>query len=439
MRKMKQLLGVVLAASMTAASMAGCSGSPGKPPVAQRGGSQAGEEGNQAPGGGDEAAGEGSRSADGASRTLGEESHTGGAQSPATGKPVKVGVSNMVTGPLAAGGIRMKQSITMAFEEINAKGGVLGGRPLEMVLVDDTGTPTGAVNAVNKILGENVSVTIGPHTSPMASATQELYRKAGVPFISAATSPKLLDAKNPYFFRISVSDGSVGPAMVEFAKNKFGAKKIGALYDTDDYGVAADGATKKYCKDNGIDYYSEGFTTGDKDLTSQLSKIRGWGPDVVFDFSHDAEAALIVRQLDELGMGGIPHVGPNALAQSQTYDLCDAKQLEGTYASTDFYADESNPDMKQFLDDFHTRWGADVERYAAMYYTAAYLAADAIDRAGSDKPEDIRKALSETKDFDAVFGKLNCSPQGEMNTNLYILEFDGSKNMHVTEQISLDH
>ena len=94
--------------------------------------------------------------------------------------------------------------------------------------------------------------------------------------------------------------------------------------------------------------------------------------------------------------------------------------------------------MKKFLDDFHARWGEDVERYAAMYYTAAYLAADAIDRAGSDKPEDIRKALSETKDFDAVFGKLNCSAQGEMNTNLYILEFDGDKNMNVTQQISLD-
>jgi branched-chain amino acid transport system substrate-binding protein len=361
-----------------------------------------------------------------------------GAQSTATGAPIKVGVSNMVTGPMAAGGLRMKQAVTMAFEEINAKGGVLGGRPLEMVLVDDTGTPTGAVNAVNKILGENVSVSIGPHTSPMASATQELYRKAGVPFISAATSPKLLEAQNPYFFRISVSDGAVGPAMVEFAKDQFGAIKVGALYDTDDYGVAADNATKLYCEKNGIEYYSEGFTSGDKDLTSQLSKIKGWGPDVIFDFSHDAEAALIVRQLDELGMGDLPHVGPNALAQSQTYDLCDAKQLEGTYASTDFYADQTNETMKKFLDDFKTRWGADVERYAAMYYTAAYLTADAIERAGSDKPEDIRKALSETKDFNAVFGKLNCSEQGEMNTNLYILEFNGDKSMSVSKQVSLD-
>lgn len=403
MRRMKKVLCMAMAVGMTVSSLAGCgSSTSGAAKASTSGETQA------------------------------------GAQSTATGTPIKVGVSNMVTGPMAAGGLRMKQAVTMAFEEINAKGGVLGGRPLEMVLVDDTGTPTGAVNAVNKILGENVSVSIGPHTSPMASATQELYRKAGVPFISAATSPKLLEAQNPYFFRISVSDGAVGPAMVEFAKDQFGAVKVGALYDTDDYGVAADNATKLYCEKNGIEYYSEGFTSGDKDLTSQLSKIKGWGPDVIFDFSHDAEAALIVRQLDELGMGDLPHVGPNALAQSQTYDLCDAKQLEGTYASTDFYADQTNETMKKFLDDFKARWGADVERYAAMYYTAAYLTADAIERAGSDKPEDIRKALSETKDFNAVFGKLNCSEQGEMNTNLYILEFNGEKNMSVSKQVSLD-
>lgn len=408
----KRFLSMCLVTAMAAASLSGCAGN--KPAAQSSAGSAAAAESAEA----------------------GAES--GAPQNTATGEPVKVGVSNMVTGPMAAGGIRMKQAITMAFEEINANGGVLGGRPLEMVLVDDTGTPTGAVNAVNKILGSNISVSIGPHTSPMASATQELYRKAGVPFITAATSPKLLEAQNPYFFRISVSDGVVGPAMVKFAVDKFGAKKIGALYDTDDYGIAADNATKAYCGENGIEYYSEGFTSGDKDLTSQLSKIKSWGPDVVFDFSHDAEAALIVRQLEDLGMGDIPHVGPNALAQSQTYDLCDPKQLEGTYASTDFFADTTNETMKKFLDDFHTRWGEDVERYAAMYYTAAYLAADAIDRAGSDKPEDIRQALSETKDFQAVFGTLNCSEQGEMNTNLYILEFDGEKNMSVAQQVSLD-
>ena len=415
MRKMKRLTALAMAAVVL---LAGCSGSGSASESSQASGTETSVQ---------------SESAEQANDTESE-----GAQSAATGDPIKIGVSDMVTGPMAAGGLRMQQAITMAFEEINGAGGVLEGRPLEMVLVDDTGTPTGAVNAVNKILGENVVASIGPHTSPMASATQELYRKAGVPFVTAATSPSLLEAENPYFFRISVSDGDVGPVMVAFAVEQFNCKKIGAIYDTDDYGVAANNVTKAYCEENGIEYYSEGFTTGDKDLTSQLSKIKAWGPDVFFDFAHDAESALTVRQLDELGMGDIPHIGSNALAQAQTYDLCDAKQLEGTFASTDFYADTTNETMNEFLEKFRTRWGEEAERYAAMYYTAAYLVADAIERAGSDDPEAIRTALSETQGFQAIFGELNCTEQGEMNTNLYILEFDGEKNMTVAQQVSLN-
>ena len=90
-KNMKKILGVTLAACMAVSSLAGCSNSPGKQAAA--------------PAGGESAAG------------------GSAAQSTATGDPIKVGVSNMVTGPMAAGGIRMKQAITMAFEEINANGG----------------------------------------------------------------------------------------------------------------------------------------------------------------------------------------------------------------------------------------------------------------------------------------------------------------------------
>lgn len=92
-KNVKKILGVTLAACMAATSLAGCSGFPGKQTTA-------------APAAGESGAGTGQA-----------------AQSTATGEPIKVGVSNMVTGPMAAGGIRMKQAITMAFEEINANGG----------------------------------------------------------------------------------------------------------------------------------------------------------------------------------------------------------------------------------------------------------------------------------------------------------------------------
>ena len=358
----------------------------------------------------------------------------------ATGEPVLFGVSVMDTGSQAASGIFMRKAVTMAVEEINANGGVLGGRPLEFIIDDNGTTPTGAVTVANKMLSQGIVASVGPHTSPMVASAMEYYKEEGIPFISAATSPALLEAENPYFFRISVSDGSVGQVMVKFAAEKFGAKKIASLFAADDYGIAADNASKAFAESNGIEYYSEGMNETDTDITSQLLKIKEWGPDVIFLFTHITDSALALRQINELGISeNIPVVGPNALPMQQTLDLLDGSQVNGIYASTDFFADTSNPLIKDFLGRFAARWeGTVAERIASMYYSSTYLLADAIDRAGSDDPEAIRNALAETKGLETVVGNLNCSDKLELNSNVYILKFDEKKNSTVSQKVSLD-
>ena len=353
--------------------------------------------------------------------------------------PILVGVSCMETGSMAAGGLHMKQAITMAFEEINGNGGVLGGSQLEMYLVDDTGNAAGAVTAVNNILTQDVAVCIGPHTSPMALAAMEYYKEEGIPFVSAATSPSLLDQNNEYFFRISVSDGSVGKVMVKFAADNFGAKKIAAMYITDDYGKAANNSSKEYAESLGLEYYAEGMTAEDTDVTSQLLKIKEWGPDVIFSFTHDADSALVVRQFAELGLkADIPFIGPNALPMPQVLDLVSGEQVDGMYASTDFFADTTDPVMADFMQRYEARWGMLPERYAAMYYSASYLVADALTRAGSADPAAIRDALAATDGFPCVLGDLKANEFGELNSTLFILQIDANKECTVAQKVSLN-
>lgn len=350
---------------------------------------------------------------------------------------ILIGVSCMETGSMAAGGLHMKQAITMAVEEINANGGVLG-KQIEFELVDDQGNAAGAVTAVNKLIASDPVLCIGPHTSPMALAAMEFYKEAGIPFISAATSPSLLDQENEYFFRISVSDASVGEVMVKFAVENFGAKKIAAMYITDDYGKAANNASAAYAESIGLEYYSEGLTAEDTDVTSQLLKIRDWGPDVIFAFTHDADSALVVRQYNELGLTDIPFVGPNALPMPQVLDLISAEQADGLYASTDFFADRSDATMSDFMDRYTERWGVEPERYAAMYYSATYLAADAITRAGSTDHEAVREALAATENFPCVLGNLTANEHGELNSTLFMLQIDGEKNSSVVQKVSMN-
>lgn len=356
----------------------------------------------------------------------------------ALAEDVLVGVSCMETGSMAAGGLHMKQAITMAFEEINAAGGVLDGKTLKTYLVDDTGNAAGAVTAVNNILSQDVAVCIGPHTSPMALAAMEYYKEAGIPFVSAATSPSLLEQNNEYFFRISVSDAKVGEVMVKYAAENFGAKKIAAMFITDDYGKAANNSSKAYAESIGLEYYSEGMTAEDTDVTSQLLKIKDWAPDVLFSFTHDADSALVVRQYSELGLRDIPFIGPNALPMPQVLDLVSGEQVEGLYASTDFFADKSDPVMLDFIERYVARWGVEPERYAAMYYSASYLIADAITRAGSLDSEAIREQLQATKDFPCVLGKLTTNEHGELNSTLFILQIAADKTCSVSQKVSLN-
>ena len=108
------------------------------------------------------------------------------------------------------------------------------------------------------------------------------------------------------------------------------------------------------------------------------------------------------------------------------------------YASTDFFLDLNDTVMKDFRDRYFERWGVEPERYAAMYYSAAYLTADAINRAGSTDHEAIREALAATDGFACVLGSLKANEHGELNSTLFILQIDANKECSVAQKVSLN-
>src|SRR5437773_2207842 len=70
-------------------------------------------------------------------------------------EPVKIGMVMPFSGPAAAYGLEARQGAELAVEEINASGGILGGRQLQLVFEDDKGTPQGAVGATQKQISVN--------------------------------------------------------------------------------------------------------------------------------------------------------------------------------------------------------------------------------------------------------------------------------------------
>ena len=328
------------------------------------------------------------------------------------GGEITIGVCTALTGAAPLNGERTKQGVTLAVEEINKAGGILG-KQIKLAFEDDQATPNGAVNAVNKLMSLDITAQIGPHLSGNVMAVQAIVQKNQKPMLSGGTSPSLLNAKNPWFFRIRASDAIVGKLAAKYLVENLKAKKVGIIFDNDAYGTGAKDVAVAYLESVNIPVFAEGFNSGDKDMTGQLIKMKNNGVDALIIWAHDAEAAISAKQVKQLNLN-IPVMGNPGFATSSVLDLMDADISDGIYTITDFIPTNPDEQTQKFVNAFKAKYNIAPELYAAAYYNATYVLADAIKRANSTEPEKIRQALLATKDFKSTIGTLTSSEQGEM-------------------------
>jgi len=116
-----------------------------------------------------------------------------------------------------AAGEAIARGLTVAIDEINAKGGLLGGRKIELVSRDDESNPAkGVIAARELIYKEKVAVIFGGLDTPVSMAIVPLVNQAKMPFMGpwAAGTGITKNAANPnYVFRVSAVDEIVDKAM----------------------------------------------------------------------------------------------------------------------------------------------------------------------------------------------------------------------------------
>lgn len=353
------------------------------------------------------------------------------------GDAIKVGLSASLTGNVAAGGLRMKQAVTMLVEEVNADGGI-NGRPIELIIVDDQSTPTGAVNAVNKLIGDGVVAIVGPHLSSCAAAVNDILMKAEIPFTPGGTSPMLLDLQNPYFFRPASPENVQFKLGAQYMQDHYGKNnRVAMLYNNDEAGRGAMTVVENFCKENSIEFYAEGHNSGDKDMTGQLTKIKEFNPDYLMFYGHDPETAVTVRQLSELNMD-IPFAASSALAMAQVLDLVDSSAVAGKYCITDYVPDVEDTFIADFIKRFETRWDETPERYAALHYSGAMAVIEGLRTAENvDDPTSVRNAMKQIGNLQTVMGIYNCDENGELLHSAVITQIDENKAVVVKDRQSL--
>ena len=216
-------------------------------------------------------------------------------------EPIKIGIVLPFSGGLELFGQQGTQGAKMAVAEINAAGGVLGGRPFELIIEDDKTDPKTAVEKVNKlVMKDKVHALLGPITSANRDAMTPLVTKLKTPLLYATDYEG--GVCNRYVFCYSaVPDHYIKPFIPHLMKNYgdsfylFGADYV--------WPHKMNEAIKASIAENKGKVLAEEYTPfGVKDFASTIQKIGASGAKVLILTLPGADGQTFVKQFGEFGM-----------------------------------------------------------------------------------------------------------------------------------------
>ncbi|MEC5386626.1 ABC transporter substrate-binding protein [Uliginosibacterium sp. H3] len=318
--------------------------------------------------------------------------------------PIKIGLVTALSGQSALAGEAITRGLTAAIDEINAKGGLLGGRKVELVRRDDEGNPAKGVTAARELIfKEKVAVLFGGLDTPVSVAIVQMTNQEKVPFMGpwAAGTPITKNGANPNFaFRVSAVDEIVDRGMLAYAQKTFKASKPGMILvnnawgESNEKGLTA-ALTAKGMKAVGI----EKFEANDVDVVPQLTRLKAAGADSLFMVGNVGPSAQVVKSLDRMGwkVPVVSHWGP---AGGRFTELAGPNAKNVHFVQTYSFFGKQNPVGEKLIKTLMAKYpdikGVDDITPAvgvANAYDGMQLAAQAIAKAGSTDGDAVRQGF----------------------------------------------
>ena len=251
-------------------------------------------------------------------------------------KTLDIGVSDALTGGAAVYGLPQANAVEMAAEEINEAGGISVGDDtylLNVIAYDDQANPTEASNSVRKLLDrDGVKFLLGFCCSGATGAVASFIKSEdAVMLVGNAAERSITTQEIPNLVRTRPPADYTGAAAGTFVAEK-GHKEVAVLgaLDVGFYASYVDAFEKELEKAGGKIVTREAFGLKDRDMTPQLTKIRGMDADAILVVGYVEPAAFIYRQSVELGID-IPRYGFTSGSEEQFLRVATSEQMEGVW------------------------------------------------------------------------------------------------------------
>ena len=351
---------------------------------------------------------------------------------------IKVGLIVELTGDMPGVGASSKNAAQLAVNEQNSAGGIsIGGKPyqIELVVEDNASKAEQSVAAVNKLITQdNVLAIVGPNASLGAIPAAEIAEYNKTLLITPwSTNPKTtLDTTTgkpkDYVFRACYTDPFEGRVLARFVLEKLKAKKVAVLYDVASEAPKsqADLFRLTFEELGGKTVAFETYTTGDRDFSAQLTKIKSANPDVIFLPAYYNDVGLIAQQAHRAGITK-PLVGSDAWSSPELIKLSNGT-VEGDYFANHYASDIATPTAKKFIDAYAKQYGTIPDDVAALTYDSMGLLFEAIKKSPTLDRKVVRDSLATLANYPGVTGDIKFTAgSGDPVKSAVIMQIKGDK------------
>ncbi len=318
---------------------------------------------------------------------------------------VKVGIVLPLTGAEAKFGEIEKRSFEMAVDEINKQGGIKGEK-IELIVEDDTGRPEVGRSVAEKLINKDKVVMLGGgYSSSVTFAVAGVAQQNRIPFlVNTGSADKITTSGWDYVFRLNppVSEyaGAIESLLTEIVK----PETVVILNENSLFGTSGAKSFEETCTKLGYKVLlKQGYEAGGIDFKPVLVRVKQLNPDIIYMVSYIMDASLLMKQAKELKLTPKMFIGGAAGFTMPEFMKNAGVAAEKVISATLWYQSLDYPGAMQYFKNYKARYKDDTEYHGAEAYAAAQIIADALIRAKSFNPDDIKQALSETYAM-TVFG-----------------------------------
>lgn len=351
---------------------------------------------------------------------------------------VKVGLNTELTGEMPAVGASSQNAADLFVSQVNAAGGVAVGAgklPIKLIVGDNGAKADQAAAVAQRLITQDeVAAMIGPDASVCAIPAADIAEAAQCVMISPwSTNPKTtLDPNTSqpkeYVFRACFTDTFQAGVLAKFVLNNLNAKTAAVLFDSSSEAPNGQATLFKetFEKNGGKIVGFETYTTGDKDFSAQLTKLKASNPEVIFLPAYYNDVPLIAQQARGLGITA-QFVGSDAWSSPELIKL-GRDAIEGSFFCNHYSTQIATPVAQKFMADYKAKYGQEPDDVAALTYDAFGLLVQAITEAGSTDRQAIRAALAKIPKYEGITGTMQFQPgSGDPIKSAVILQIKDGK------------